>query len=225
MLPATRLSRVRAAARGERRAILLARLLLPLRTVSWIRFVATFSLTLALSLVSPRARALGNVEGEIALTGGVAETNRGNAFGPCLGLRAGVAAYGVYVGVIVVSYAGRAQDVSEFSATQAGLEVGFGFRLLDGLLTLRPKIGGGGILIGGSTPLVATPADPYATGPALSVYVEPGVALLVRLGPRAFVGADVNAFIVRNGATQIYPTYAEVTPIGVTEHAQFGLRF
>jgi hypothetical protein len=71
--------------------------------------------------------------------GGWATTNDapyGNPFGPSIGLRGGLSIYGVYVGVVYVGWAGQGEGLG---AMQLGGQLGFGARLLDGRLTIRPE--------------------------------------------------------------------------------------
>ena len=130
------------------------------------------------------------------------------------------------MGAVYVGWAGQGEGLG---ATQLGGQLGFGVRLLDGRLTIRPEIGAGLLVDEGYDAIADAGTGPTTTGATLSgggLYLEPGVAAFVPLGTHGFfVGADANVLILPRGATNDYPDYARVTAVGVTMHAQIGLRF
>ena len=92
----------------------------------------------SLALMSSPARAVGPVDVELAAEGGfTAVTDVGGAkpFGWGRG-GAGASVVGVYAGVEGYNYSGQTPG---WSALRFGGEVGYGFQLLRGLVTVRPS--------------------------------------------------------------------------------------
>jgi hypothetical protein len=155
----------------------------------------------------------------------------GNALAAGAGVRAGVSIYGAYVGAVGFEWLGRGRGED---AQQFGGEVGYGLHLLDDLLTLRPQIGAGLLLVEGGGRVAYGYSLPGSVAGALApsgailyggtaVYVEPGVTALVSLGKWYFAGADVNLFVLPGAASAYDGSHA--TPVGITLHAQLGVKF
>ncbi|MGC4024128.1 MAG: hypothetical protein QM744_02545 [Mesorhizobium sp.] len=95
------------------------------------------------------AYALGPVSVEVAARGGVAPAHISGGLTPTLGLgfggRAGVEFAGFYGGLSAIDYLGtdvqRGIYTDTVHALLYGVEVGYGFKLADGVLTIRPQLG------------------------------------------------------------------------------------
>jgi hypothetical protein len=186
-----------------------------------------FSLVTALAVggafvsFSSSAHALGPLDLEIGLKAGVgtnpADAPSPNPLGFGIGGRAGIAIVGLYAGLNTVYYLGGSTTIlgGKFStnAWLYGLEGGYGFKLLDGLLTIRPQIG-----IGNAVFYVS---DQDSSTSDSHLYLEPGVTGLISFGG-LFVGADANVLVIPNVTTGINTTK---TYSAFTLHAQAGLKF
>jgi hypothetical protein len=173
------------------------------------------------------ARAVGPIDIEIAAKVGYGTSPNGGSLNPLgfgFGGRAGVSFLGLYAGVNVVDYLGGSSGplpcppnvFCESVTTQTlmyGGELGYGFKL--SIVTIRPQLGVGNALF-------------YGTGSSSSLYLEPGVTVLVSFG-HLFLGADAN-FV-------LFPSFPTFDGIGskltsstavadaCTIHGQLGVRF
>jgi hypothetical protein len=174
-------------------------------------------------LATREAQALGPVDLEVgakvgAATSPVSSSNAPNPLGFGLGARGGLSFLGIYGGVQLVYYFGSSQNeaglgqVSEH-ALLYGIEAGYGFTMLDKLLTIRPQVGLGNatFTVSGNTNL----ANASASNSNSNLYLEPGVTGLVSLGGW-FVGADVNLLFLPG---------MDNTTTAFTLHGQVGLKF
>ncbi len=139
-------------------------------------------------LVATNAHALGPVDLELAALGGVGFAPadlKVNPYGFGLGVRGGVRFVGFYAGARALNYFGE----SSLSVTQLGIEAGYGFSL--GPVTLRPGVGLGDFIAGGT--IAATPSY---------VYVSPMLTALVTIpGTFVFVGADAEYVVITGGGS------------------------
>jgi hypothetical protein len=150
-----------------------------------------------------------------------------------LGARAGASLSNVHLGLSLVYSFGAhssgyvppgATASSSFStwvhAIRYGVDAGYDIRLGDVVL-LRPEVGVGNFSVETSTS--GTPATPLTTMPVAIVfplpqntlYLEPGLGVLVPLGS-AFVGADASVLVL--------PLFAG-SHGALAAHAQVGVRF
>jgi hypothetical protein len=143
------------------------------------------------------AHALGPVGIEIAAKGGGASNPSDVSVSPLgfgVGGRAGVEVLNFYAGASALYYFGHGVDYADFSASSHsvlyGVEAGYGFKLLDDHLTIRPLLGIGNAHVSYDEP-------GYVHTSYSSLYLEPGVTVLVGLGS-AFVGADANLLVIPN---------------------------
>jgi hypothetical protein len=191
---------------------------------------ATFAMT-------RNAHALGPIDIEVGAKAGIgtnptssssatvngvsATASAPNPLGFGLGARGGVSFMGIYGGVQLMYYFGSSQDESvlgqTFSAKEHafmyGLELGYGFKLLD-LLTIRPQVGIGNATFSfsGNTSGVANVNTDQSNS---NLYLEPGVTVLISLGGW-FVGADANVLF--------FPGL-DNSKAAFTLHGQIGLKF
>jgi hypothetical protein len=169
-------------------------------------------------------------------------------FGMGFGGRAGLAfSSGVYVGLAVIDYLGSKDiDVTD-TAILYGLELGFGFKLVDApaaRLTLRPQVGIGGVTVFRTDPSAsaATTAGSGSGRRQVDVvssasggggsggsnvttvdafYVQPAITLMYATGA-FFIAASPNVLVVP-GIT--YSGAAPSTWLAYGAQAQAGLRF
>ena len=201
----------------------------------------------AASLCTHDARALDGLDLEMGAKVGFGSNPFGvtpNPLGLGLGARAGLSYRGLYAGLSFVYWlGGSAANSSEggvytgsgtkgasgsttIHTYQAGVELGYGFRFLRGLLTLRPQVGLGdawfsvsatGLQVGpGTVQAGSTVADNF--------YVEPGVMLLISFGT-VYLGADVNLLILPGVGEDEGGNPTSTTEVGFTTHAQVGVKF
>jgi hypothetical protein len=175
------------------------------------------------SLATREARALGPVDIEVGAKVGVATSpvsngNTPNPLGFGLGARGGLSFEGVYAGIQLLYYFGSSQNepvLGELSehALLYGVEAGYGFTLLDKLLTIRPQLGLGNatFTVSGSSSV----ANVSGSTSKSNLYLEPGVTGLVSLGGW-FVGADLNLLFLPG---------MDNTTTAFTLHGQVGLKF
>jgi hypothetical protein len=146
---------------------------------------------------------------EVGAKAGVGAVYSGdvNPLGFGLGGRAGVVLFDhLYGGANVMYYFGT----GGVHTLMYGAEVGWGFRPRDNV-TIRPQVGLGNASLG----YTSSTADSASH----SLYIEPGVTLLVALGT-LFVGADVNVLVfpglgVGEGGSVFF----------ITVHGQVGVKF
>jgi hypothetical protein len=192
-----------------------------------------FGVTSIAMLTNARtAHALGPVDVEIgAKIGGATSVISGvNPLGFGLGGRAGVVLFDhLYGGINLVYYFGGSATVPSGALGEPsydlsghtlvyGVEAGWGFKVLD-ILTIRPQVGLGNATI---SETISCPGSGQACGVSnigesslSSLYVEPGVTVLVALGT-FFVGADANAFVLTGVGSSI---------AAFTAHGQVGVKF
>ena len=199
---------------------------------------SALALSLALLCISRDARALGPVDLEVGAKLGYGSNPSGyapNPLGVEVGGRVGVAFFGFYGGSTAQYNLGGSTQSSigqqTYHSYQYGVELGYGFKIPFVRLIIRPTVGIGNYVpvVGG---YVATPDGGQLCGsPGVvctipsALYLEPGVTAFFTFG-RLFVGGDVNLFIL-----PAYPVVdssgnqANTTDVGVTAHAQIGVRF
>jgi hypothetical protein len=119
--------------------------------------------------------------------------------------------HGLYAGASLVNYFGSTSTLDDGDHSSHlltyGIEVGYGIKLLDGVLTLRPQLGGGGA--------TGTTSSPLLSNTETHVYLEPGLVVLAGLGT-VLVGADANGMLFGD---------KQGVPAAFTAHAQVGLKF
>jgi hypothetical protein len=191
--------------------------------VLWRRAV-TAAFALVFLVVPEEARALGPVDVEVAalVGGGTNPSYAPTLFGFGAGGRAGVAFFGVYLGVAGTYYAGGSailpitgSGVADSTHTALlGGEAGYTFRL--GALRVRPLVELG----------VAELTEAGSTRSAF--YVEPGFTVLVPIGP-LFVGFDLNGILIPSYARPCLVSGCAPNPpssfVGFTFQGQLGVRF
>lgn len=148
----------------------------------------TVALFVAAALSPSRAHALGPIDLEFAALAGVGFTPtdlKVNPYGLGLGVRGGLRFGGFYAGARALNYFGE----SSLSVTQLGVEAGYGISI--GPVTLRPGVGVGDFIAGGT----------IATTPSY-VYVSPMLTGLVSIpGTFVFVGVDAEYNIITGGGS------------------------
>jgi hypothetical protein len=188
-----------------------------------IKLASSFAVGLfALVAASKDAHALGPLSVEVGVKAGVAsnpvDSPLPNPLGFGIGARGGIEIMNVYVGANVLYYLGSTTttaigDVKEHTLLY-GLEGGYGFKFLDDILTLRPKLGVGNASFSASVGSVDLPSQS-------NLYLEPGVDVIVGLGG-LFVGGDANYLLIPgvdqgNGQSKSYSSF--------TLHGQVGFKF
>ena len=182
--------------------------------------IGAVAIGVSLALTSSPARAVGPVDVELAAEGGfTAVTDVGGAkpFGWGYGVRAGASVVGVYAGVEGYNYSGQTPG---WSALRFGGEVGYGFQLLRGLVTVRPQLGLGQLLVGGYGEDGESLDPGWLTTDGGRLYLEPGVVALVRLGDVIFVGARAGWLLIPGA----HPSEGGM-PVGAALDGQVGVRF
>lgn len=195
-------------------------------------------------LVARDARALGQVDLELAAKGGFgtnpSTTNPStppNSLAFEVGGRAGVSFFGFYAGLDLVDSLGSSapgtgprlpgdQTTLAERTLRYGVDLGYGWKL--GRLTIRPLLGVGNVTVNTTTtvldtcPYCAAVTPPFVrTSSASNLYFEPGVTAFVAFGT-VFAGVDLNALVIPsvddgNGGHR--------TDAAFTVHGQVGLRF
>ena len=166
------------------------------------------------------AHALGPVSVEIGAKAGIATSpvdSGPNPLGFGIGARGGIEIMNVYAGVNVLYYLGASQTVLGVEASEHtlmyGLEGGYGFKLADDIITIRPQLGLGNTSFSFSAGNQSSSKS--------NIYLEPGVAVIVGLGG-LYVGGDANYLIIPGvdqgfGQSKTYSSF--------TLHGQVGLKF
>jgi hypothetical protein len=176
-----------------------------MRTASIV--AAAFAFGVGTFAMTRNAHALGPVDVEIGAKAGIGtnpfSSNNGtsapNPLGFGLGARAGIDLLGFYGGIQLMYYFGGSESVSvpglesvsvHDHTLMYGVEVGYGFKLID-ILTIRPQVGIGNAtfsVTGGGSGVATVDVGSQSTS---NIYLEPGVTGLISLGGW-FVGADAN---------------------------------
>lgn len=139
------------------------------------------------------------------------------AFG--FGGRAGLSIDGLYCGISALYYLGGSGGEAGFHTLLIGLEAGYTLKLPH--VWIRPQVGVGmGTFTEDVTDGVFNPPLSTSVG---NIYVEPGVVVLVPIGPM-FVGADANALILP-GFTLATPDPRAKTYGSFSAHGQIGVFF
>jgi len=178
------------------------------------------SLLLAL-VYSRQARADGPVAIEAAARVGGASSPGwiANPYAFGFGARAGASIYGFYGGISGIYYLGGSAGGSGFHTLLVGLEAGYTFKLP--FLRIRPQVGvGDGTFTQSASDGVLNPPVSTSVG---NVYVEPGVVVLIPVGP-IFVGGDANALVLP-GFTLATPGATARSYVSFSGHAQIGVFF
>jgi hypothetical protein len=182
------------------------------------------AVTLSLTHATP-ARAVDHVDFEAAARVGAA-TSPGwiaNPYAFGFGARAGVSVYGFYGGISGLYYLGGSAGSSGFHTVLVGLEGGYTIKLP--FVRIRPQVGvGDGTFSQSASDGASNPAQTTSVG---NVYVEPGVVVLVPVGP-IFVGADANAILLPGftlATAEGAPPAVARTYASFSAHAQIGVFF
>jgi hypothetical protein len=189
------------------------------------RFVArvgSIAVLTAIVCSAPRASALGPVDLEIGAKAGVGTNPSSGTINPLgfgIGGRVGVAILGIYGGVNVLYYLGGSDSGVSVHTLQYGIEGGYGVKLLDDILTIRPQIGLGNVTFSTSGTFAGISLDQSKS----YIYVEPGVTGLIALGG-FFVGADANILVIPGVDEGGVPNTTK-TWTAFTLHGQVGLKF
>ncbi|HEY8089681.1 MAG TPA: hypothetical protein VIF09_17595 [Polyangiaceae bacterium] len=137
-------------------------------------------------------------------------------FGYGLRARTGVLRHDLYVGIVFGGYGGAPQGQSSLLG---GVQLGYGFRFVQGMLLLRPTIGAGILAMPGTGSTSGVYAGPpWADGKTLPIFVEPGVTFLVVPGP-AFLGVNASLWLPAVDAVG-----AGGMPVGVSLAVDIGFR-
>ena len=191
--------------------------------------VAAAPLVVAALLHYRPASAGDAVEVEVAAVGGfTAATGIGpeTRFGPGFGGRVGVSIEGIYAGAIAEYHAGNMNA----ALVQGGFEGGYGFRLLDDRITLRPVFGAGSAVIAGEGPALPagggqTQSEKWiATGQGF-LYLEPRLECLFALDRFVFAGVEGEVIVIPNGLWNYGPNGGATTLVGGGAHLEIGARF
>ena len=105
-----------------------------------------------------------------------------------------------------------ARAAPRFSSLQYGIDVGWGFNLT--VLKIRPLLGIGNISSSVSADGIGLPS-------ASSLYIEPGVTVLIPLG-LLYIGADANYLYITSASQGDGTSKGEGA---VTIHGQVGVQF
>jgi hypothetical protein len=156
-----------------------------------------------------------------------------NPFGAGFGVRAGLDAYGFYVGVSVVDFLGGKDVDLGYRALLYGLELGYGQRVLtlgSSFLLLRPRVGVGDAAVYYTDPKLAVDVVTSASGHSSSssdtltvhnIFVQPGVTLELSAG---------GCVLALDGSTLVLPGIAyggadPTTWISYSAQLEAGFRF
>jgi hypothetical protein len=177
-------------------------------------------------LLSANAYALGPVEGEVALRGGVGSDPDGNPLAFGVGARGGASFGALYAGASVTYHFGaggscnggctlpagsQVAPQTPVSTLLYGVEGGYNVKWSD--VTVRPQLGLGNLM------------HFYPGNSSESYfYLEPGVTMLVSLGT-AFLGFDVGALLIPAGPPQVVPTESHSFDAALTAYVQLGAKF
>jgi hypothetical protein len=147
--------------------------------------------------------------------------NHLNPFGIGFGVRGGYNLGSLYLGARFLFFLGDSEEIAGVDASAnsitLGLETGYDLELIEQALVLRPEVGGGLVvqsaesMISDATAGTEMPMDESSE----VLYIAPGLALLVKVGRRSFVGVDVQVPII----------FDRETVIELTMLATGGLRF
>jgi hypothetical protein len=183
--------------------------------------ISTLPVLALVSSISVDAFADRPLEPEIAARVGAA-TNPGwiaNPFGFGFGGRAGTSLYGFYGGISALYYLGGSDGSAGFHTLLIGLEAGYTIKLP--FLRIRPQVGVGNGTFTETEPDGAL--NPAQTTSVNNIYVEPGVVVMVPVGP-IFLGVDANALLLP-GFTLAVPGSSAKTDASFSAHGQVGVRF
>jgi len=147
--------------------------------------------------------------------------NHLNPFGIGFGVRGGYNLGSLYLGARFLFFLGDSEEIAGVEASAnsitLGLETGYDLELIEQALVLRPEVGGGLVvqsaesMISNASAGTEMPMDESSE----VLYIAPGLALLVKVGRRSFVGVDVQVPII----------FDRETVIELTMLATGGLRF
>jgi hypothetical protein len=181
------------------------------------------ALAIAGLVSASRAEAVGPIDVEVAarLDYGFS----GAAYGPGVGVRAGVSFAGFYAGMSFVDYAARPTALDNGPITTIGAEVGYGIKIAS--ITIRPLVGVG------YWNESLTPCESY-TGVSVSTlncaisspYLQPGLLVAVSVW-HVLVGLDADALlpIGVSTATPDFCPPVDSSPNAFLIGGQVGARF
>jgi hypothetical protein len=193
------------------------------------------------------ARALDSVDLQVGAKIGFGSNPFGvtpNPLGFGAGLCAGASFRGFYGGLSFVYWLGGTASNSALGSVttgsgatgtpgsttihtyQAGVELGYGFRLPGGWFTLRPQVGLGDALFAAHAIGLQVGGGTVQSGSTVAgnFYFEPGVAILVSVGI-VYFGADVSVLVLPGVGEDEGGNSTSTTEAGFTTHAQAGVHF
>lgn len=144
------------------------------------------------------------------------EPNHLNPFGVGFGVRGGYNLGSFYLGARFLFFLGDSEkiagvDTSANSIT-LGLDAAYDLALIDRRLFVRPELGGGLVVQAAET---MTAAEQPMDESSEVLYIAPGLALLVNVGQRSFLGVDAQLPII----------FDDETVLELTMMATAGMRF